>query len=55
MMTHYFLIFALKQRLWVHLRTTSLGQKFQLKIVIFTAVKKCSILHGRVFVMKVLY
>ena len=25
---------------------------FQPKIVIFTAVKKCSILHGRVFVMQ---
>ena len=26
-------------------------KKFQPKIVIFTAVKYCSILHGRVFVM----
>ena len=26
-------------------------KKFQLKIVIFTAVKYCCILHGRVFVM----
>ena len=25
---------------------------FHLKIIIFTAVKYCSILHGRVFVMK---
>ena len=29
--------------------------KFQLKIVIFTAVKNCSILHGRVFVMTVIF
>ena len=45
---HYFLIFALKHILWVLVRTAS----FQLKIVIFTAVKYRSILHGRVFVMR---
>ena len=38
------LIFALKHRLWV--------LKFQLKIVIFTAVKNRCLLHGPVFVMK---
>ena len=27
-------------------------KKIQLKIVIYTAVKNCSVLHGRVFVME---
>ena len=57
---HDFLIFALKHRLRRFLRvlTTYVLSKnkknikiFQLKIIIFTAVKNCCILHGRVFVM----
>ena len=64
---HYFLIFALKQILWVLVRTNEAVltcthnicfeqnyeniQTFHLKIVIFTAVKNRCILHGRVFVM----
>ena len=61
---HYFLIFALKHILWVHVilrfkRVPTiyvLEQKYencqtnQLKII-FTAVKNRCILHGRVFVM----
>ena len=52
-----FLIFALKHRLWVLVRTASLSRNkknitiFHLKIIIFTAVKYWCILHGRVFVM----
>ena len=48
-----FLIFALKHRLWVLVRTASIKKShfFYLKIIIFTAVKNRSILHGRVFVM----
>ena len=52
----FFLIFALNHRLWVLVRTASLtiyvlGKNkkyttiFHLKIIIFTAVKYCSILH----------
>ena len=59
---HYFLIFALKHILWVLVRTCNhnycFEQKYekskkknQLKIVIFTAVKNCCILHGRLFIM----
>ena len=60
---HYFLIFALKHRLWVLVRTASVPtiyvlsknkkniKKFHLKIIIFTAVKNCSILYRRVFIM----
>ena len=64
---HFFLIFALKHRLWVLVRTLRRFQRvhtinvlsknkknitiFHLKIIFFTAVKNCSILHGRVFVM----
>ena len=44
---HVFLIFALKHRLWVLVRTASVN----LKIIVFIAVKNCSILHGHVFVM----
>ena len=65
----FFLIFALKHRLCVHVRTASLRQFkrvptinvlsknkknitiFHLKIIFFTAVNDCIILHGRVFVM----
>ena len=65
----YFLIFALKHRLWVLVRTASLRRFlrvptinvlsknkqnirfFHLKIIVFTAVKYCCILHGRVCVM----
>ena len=46
---HYFLIFALKHKLWVLVRTASV------KITIFTAVKYCSILQGHVCVMKRFY
>ena len=59
---HFFHIFALKHRLWVLARTASLKiyvlsnnvkniTIFHLKINIFTSVKYCCILHGRVFVM----
>ena len=62
---HYFLNFALKHRLWVLVRTASLRcthnlcfeQKYENntifypKIIIFTAVKNSSKLHGRVIVM----
>ena len=55
---HYFLIFALKHRLWVLVPTINVLSKnkkkiiiFHLKIKFFTAVKNYSILHGRVFVM----
>ena len=66
------LFFALKDRLWVLVRTASLRRlkrvpiiyalsknmkiikKNQLKIVIYTAVKNCSVLHGRVFVMAIM-
>ena len=66
---HYFLIFALKHRLWVLVRTASLGRFsrvptiyvlskimkivkiFQLKIVIYTAIKNRCMLHRHVFVM----
>ena len=57
----YILIFALKHRLWVLVRTASLiyvlsknkknSTIFHLKITTFTAVKYCSILHGHVCVM----
>ena len=46
---YIFLIFARKHRLWVLVKTASI---FYLKIIIFTAVKYCSILHGRVCVKK---
>ena len=58
---HYFLIFALKHILWVHVRTASIyvlsknmkivKKKNQMKVVIFTAVKNGCIFHWRVFVM----
>ena len=67
---HYFLIFALKHRLWVLVRTASprrfkheptinvLSKKkeknltiFRLKIIIFTAVKNCNVLHGHIFLI----
>ena len=60
----FFLIFALKHRLWVLVRTASETpkiyvlsinkkkvQNFHLKIIIFKAVKNCNNLHRRVFVM----
>ena len=60
---HFFLIFALKHRLWVLVlmctRNQCFEQKYenskknQMKFVIFTAVKNRCILHGRVFVMTV--
>ena len=64
---NYFLTFALKHRLWILVRTASLG-RFKLvpttkhkknitichlKINIFTAVTYCNILYGRVIVMHV--
>ena len=54
---HYFLIFALKHILWVPTIYVLSKNKtniifFHLKIINFTAVKYCSILHGHVFVMK---
>ena len=57
---HYFLMFALKHILWVLVRTAAIYvfsknmkivKTFQLKIIIFTAVKNRCILHGRVLVM----
>ena len=52
---HILFIFALKHRLWVlNLCFEQKHEKvmhFQLKILIFTAVKNRCILHGRVFVM----
>ena len=66
---YIFLIFDLKHRLWILVRTASLRRFyriptiyvlsknkknitiFHLKIIIFTAVKNCCILHGRVFVI----
>ena len=67
---HLFLIFALKHRLWVLVRTASLIEAvltcthnyvlsknktfFHLKIIIFTALKSRSISHGHVFVIIVL-
>ena len=47
----YFLIFALKHRLWVPTINVLSKNKiniriFHLKINIFTAVKNCCILHG---------
>ena len=63
---HYFLIFDLKHRLWVHVRTASrvhtiyaLSKNlkyitvFHLKFIIFTAMKHSSILHRRVCVIHV--
>ena len=56
----FFLIFAPKHRLWVHVRTASIYvlskirknfKTFHLKMNIFTAMKYCCILHGRVCVM----
>ena len=57
---HFFLIFALKHRSWVLVRTLepmiyvlSKNEKishFHQKITIFTALKYCSILHGGVCV-----
>ena len=65
---HIFLIFALKHRLWVLVRTASMLTTVNvlsknkknitishLKIIFFTAVKNCSILHGRVFVMNITF
>ena len=68
---YYFLVFALKGRLWVLVRTAlrqfqplptiyvySKYKKnittFHLKIVIFTAMKNCSLLHRRVIVMSII-
>ena len=56
---HFFLIFALKHRLWVlRVPTINVWSKnkkniaiFQLKISIFTVAKNYRILHGRVCVM----
>ena len=54
---HIFLIFALKHRLLVLVRTMFCAKIrknitiFHLKIIIFTAVKNCCILHGRVYVI----
>ena len=62
---HYFLIFALKHRLWILARTAVITcthnlffeqiekiiKKNQLEIVIFTAIKIRSILYIRVIVM----
>ena len=55
----FFLIFALKHRLWVLVPTIYVLSKnkknitiFHLKIIFLTPVKNCSILHGRVFVMQ---
>ena len=62
---HYFLIFALKHRLLILVRTASDANRqpmfwvrirknitfFHLKINSFTAVKYCSILHGHICVM----
>ena len=47
----FFLIFALKHRLWVFVRTASISDFFHLKIIFVTTLKNCSILHGRFFVM----
>ena len=60
-----FLTFVLKHRLWVHVRTASacthdlclsknklIINFFHLKIIVFTPVKNCCILHGRVLVMQ---
>ena len=51
--------FALKHRLRVLVRTASIHilakkryKNFHLKIIIFTAVKNCCMLHERVFVMQ---
>ena len=69
---HFFLIYAIKHRLWVLIRTASMRRRrfkcvptinvlskneenniiFHLKINIFTAVKYCCILHGRVCVLE---
>ena len=61
---HFFLIFALKHRLWVLIEAVltcthnlcfeqryEKSKTFQPKIVIFTDVKNRCMLHGRVFVM----
>ena len=54
---YYFLTFPLKHRLWVLVRNASLRKNkknvslIHLKIIVFTAVKYCSILHRRAFVM----
>ena len=57
---YLFLIFAMKHRLWVLIRTASRYvfsknkksiKMFNLKINIFTVVQYCCILHGRVCVM----
>ena len=59
----FFLIFAPKHRLWVRVRVPTIYvwsknknniKIFHLKIIIFTAVKYCSILHGHVCVMVIL-
>ena len=63
----FLLIFALKHRFWVLVRTASrvptfyvLSKNkkkvtfFHLKLQVFTAMKNCSILHGRVIVMSAL-
>ena len=55
----FFLIFALKHRLWVlvvpRINVLSKNKKnitiFHLRIIVFRDVKNCSILHGRVFVL----
>ena len=58
--TGVYIFFALKHRLWVLVRTPTINVLsknkknitiFHLKIIVFTAVKNCSILHGRIFVM----
>ena len=54
---HYFLIFALKidcggSNVYnVLSKIKKIVKKFQMKIVIFTGMKNCCRLHGRVFVM----
>ena len=60
---HYFLIFDLEHRLWVHVRTASLYpksmfeqkknvKKIIIKHIIFEALKNCNLLHRRVFEIK---
>ena len=63
---HCFLIFALKHKLWVLVRTASVPtiyilsknkkiiKFFHLKIIFFTTLKNCCELHGHVFVMLLL-
>ena len=50
---HYFLIFAPKHRLFIYVLSKNKKNItfFHMKIIIFTVVKKCDILHRRVFGM----